>query len=235
MTGPTDYDPTEPALGAMLVAGGTIAGYEEGAGRSGIADNPTPGMVLHWAAEISEGMLAGTLWRERTLAEHFVANVLADTLTDQVGSDRQRDRPLPDYSYSMLSIVNYVAGPDAELAIGRKLGGAGGAVLVRPRVELGGTEYRAIASSLGLDSAAPTGMIAHVAASDGDHVRWIDLWLDPAAPAAFYESGGIASESLELLPLHTVIVNGEELRQLPRFPRAANHLHFSESAHTLDP
>ncbi|MGH2958748.1 MAG: hypothetical protein ACRDKE_04025 [Solirubrobacterales bacterium] len=226
MPAPTNNDLLEPALGSMLVVGGTIEGYVHGIEHSQIDNSPAHGMVLHWASQVPEGTITGSLWRERGLAERFMANVLADTITEVVATDRERDRTSPDFSYSMLSIVGFVAGADADLAIGRKVGGADGAVLVRPRADRGRIEYLAIAKSLGLEDAAPPGMIAHVAASEGDEVRWIDLWLDRAAPAAFYEEGGIASESLELLPLHTVFVNAEELKQLPRFPRGENHLHF---------
>jgi hypothetical protein len=212
-------DPTEPTLGAMLVVGGTIEGYEDGTRRSRIADSPARGMVIHWATQLPEGTLTGTLWRERKLAEHFMADVLADAFTELVGEDRRLERSSPDYSYATLSLLRYVAGADAGFAVGRSVGSAAGAVLIRPRVEPGEQDYAAASSTLGLGEAAPEGMIAHIAASDGEHVRWIDLWLDRAAPAAFYEEAGIASETLELLPLHTVIVNADELSQLPRFPR----------------
>jgi len=226
MTTPLHQDAADPSLGAMLVPGGTIEAYEDGAARSGIADVPARGMVMHWCAQLPEGTITGSLWRERQLAEHFMAEVLADAFTELIATEQQHQRQSPDYSYSMLALVSYIAGVDAESAIGRKIGGADGAVLVRPRVNRGGTEYRAIAGSLGLDDAAPAGMISHVGASEGETVRWNDLWLDAAAPAAFYEEGGIDPDSLEILPLHTVFVNADELSKLPRFPRGENHLHF---------
>lgn len=215
----TNFDLTEPALGAMFVQGGLIEDYERGASASKIDHTPVPGMVIHWATQLDAGTLTGTLWRERALAEHFIANVLADAFTEIAGQGPPREQPRPDYSYSTMSLVDYVAGADASRVAGRKIGGAAGAVLVRPR---DGSN----ASVLGPGAEAPAGMIAHVAASDGEQDPWIDIWLDRAAPTAFYEEAGLTADALELVPLHTVFVNTEELDRLPRYPLGPNHLHF---------
>lgn len=202
-------DPTEPALGAMFVAGGTTDSYIDGASRSGIAEEPVEGMVMHWSAQLADGMITGTLWRERGLAEHFLSEVLANTFT-QMSAPESGVRPRPDYSYELSSIVAFSAGDDAGLALGRELGGAAGAVLVRA------TEKRA---EVELRGDAPAGMIAHVAAIDGAGVRWVDIWLDRAAHRGFYEKAGIDPAGLETVVLHTLLVNRDELARLPRYPR----------------
>jgi hypothetical protein len=204
-------DPEEPALGGMLVAGGTIDAYEEGARQSRIADEPAPGMILHWSAQVSEGTVTGTVWRKRALGAQFISAVLADTFTDLSGGDRRTAQPRPDFSYEMLSLVAFSAGSSINLAFDRKIGDADGAVLIQPRTPGRGA---------GPARDVPLGMGAHVVATTDHGLRWLDVWLDPAASHGYYEGAGIDPASLETITLHTLIVNAEELAALPGFQRA---------------
>jgi hypothetical protein len=206
MTTSSSPDPAEPALGEMLVLGGTVEGYVDGASRTRIDQVPVDGMVLHWSAELPDGMSTGTLWRSRGQAERFLVEVLAETFTEIAGAEEQFVLPRPDYSYELSSLREFEPGADADLTVDRRLGEAAGAVLVRPRGE---------ARELIITDPPPEGVVAHLVAAGG----WTDLWLDRGALQGVYEADGTDLDALEIFPLHTLFVNAGELDQFPRFPR----------------
>jgi hypothetical protein len=192
MASPTNTDPSAPTLAGILVVGGKIDGYIDGASRTRVAEVPVEGMVMHWSAEVSEGALAGTLWRQRALADQFLANVLAETFTEIAGSEEQSIRPRPDYSYEMSTLARFVPGPDISAVVGRKLGEAQGAVLVR---------------SDGTELSQRPGLLAQLWITDGS----FDFWLDEVSASGAYET-------LETIPLHTLFVNPGELELFPKYP-----------------
>jgi hypothetical protein len=203
MTDTISNDPAGPVLGTMHVLRGTIEGYVDGASRTEIDSVPVDGMILHWAAQLDDGTITGTVWRDRALADHFLTKVLAETFTEMAAAPEQIVRPRPDYSYDMIPMIRFASGRDASMVVGRKLGEAAGTVLLRPIGDL---------AALDLSESVPEGLIAHIVMADG----WIDLWLDRGAPEGHY-----ATTELEIVPLHTLIVNPTELAHLPEYPPAA--------------
>jgi hypothetical protein len=219
MPTPTPVDRSAPALGVIFTPDDDITQYEVNSRRVGVAETQPAGMLIHWAAETRYGVSTGSLWRRRDLGEKFVASVLADAITASAGELNKAGGLTHDVSYQLWPIETFTTGPAAKVAAGRDIGEAAGAIVCTPKFAASDAAYRGAVEKLDLETKMPEAMIMHAVAQVEDGRRWVDVWLDEESTVGYYEAAGAAVGEVERVQLHTLVINLEELAEVPRFKR----------------